>query len=104
MAKSGVDSFGLAEKGSQLQIQIYVNRRRDELDKEVLRSLPSLAVHRPRMRWVSPLEDRLPGEYHDASMLRALGLSELAPLLREFWPSGGARWDALAVVERPHRE
>ena len=99
-----VDKFGRAYKGSQLQVQIYVNRRRRELDGEVLKALPSLAVHRPRLYWVSPIEDRSFREYHDGDFLRAIGLSELAPLLKEFWPARGAHWDALAIVERGARD
>jgi hypothetical protein len=99
-SKRRVDKYGRAEKGSQLQIQIYVNRRRDELDRAALRALPSLAIWSPRLRWVSPLEDHLFKEYYDKEFLTSVGLGALAPLLRRFWPARGPHWDALAVIER----
>jgi len=35
-------------------------------------------------------------EYRDAAFLEAIGHPELAGALREFWPSRGPHWDALA--------
>ena len=49
------DSAGRAFAGSQLQIQIYVNRRQRELNEKIL---DTLMLHEPRattLRWVSPL-------------------------------------------------
>ena len=91
---------GWADAGSQLQIQIYVNRRPHELSERVLDALPSLASLNPRLRWVSPLEKEDFAEYGDEAFLGAVGLHRLAgKLVGEFWPRRGPCWDALAVVE-----
>ena len=91
---------GRADHGSQLQIQIYVNRRPHELSERVLDALPSLASLNPRLRWVSPLEKDDFAEYGDEAFLAAVGLQKLAGnLVGKFWPRRGPYWDALAVVE-----
>jgi hypothetical protein len=99
MAQRGkrVDDLGRAYAGSQLQLQIYVNRRPEELTQAVLDAL-FLASLDVRLHWVSPLESEKFAEYQDATFLRVLGLSGLAAELGKFWPSGGPVWDALAVV------
>jgi hypothetical protein len=48
------------------------------------------------IKWVSPLQDDQYSEYYDEEFLQALEISELKMPLREFWPAGGPRWDALA--------
>jgi hypothetical protein len=86
--------------GSQLQTQIYVNRRPGELSAVVLAALPSLAARTRLLGWVAPLEpDYL--EPRDDEFLRAIGRSDLARELREFWPPRGPVWDALAVAVLP---
>ena len=97
--RSRVDELGRAFAGSQLQIQIYVNRREEELYQAVLNALPSLASLSPRVHWVSPLESKKFIEYKDAEFLRAVGLAHLSPKLKELWPLRGPNWDALAAVE-----
>lgn len=99
--KRSTDRYGRARKGSQRQVQIYVNRRRKELDEACLKALPSLAVRDPRLRWVSPLETSRFKEYYDRDFLSAVGCKPLVPLLRQFWPDRGPHWDALAVVDSP---
>ncbi len=94
-----MDDLGRAHAGSQLQIQIYVNRRPAELSRHVLAALPSLASLGANIRWVSPLESERFVEYQDRAFLRAVGLEHLASRLSAFWPSGGPVWDALAAVE-----
>jgi len=94
-----VDSLGRAYAGSQLQIQLWVNRRSRELTQAVLAALPSLASLNPRIRWVSPLESAGFVEYQDREFLRAVALEGCAPQLSRFWPRGGPVWDALAAVE-----
>ena len=96
-----VDECGRAYAGSQLQIQIYVNRRSEELSRGVLRALPSLASLKARLTWVSPLEAEKFAEYQDRAFLAAVGLEHLARSLSNFWPPGGPVWDALAAVEIP---
>jgi hypothetical protein len=97
-AKPRADEAGKAFAGSRLQVQIYVNRHRSDLNAAVSRALPSLAIRNPELNWVSPLEERRFAEYHDTAFLEALGFAKLAPLLRSFWPAGGPHWDALAIV------
>jgi hypothetical protein len=101
MPKNGsrVDELGRAFAGSQLQIQIYVNRRQEELSQAVTNALPSLASLSTQLHWVSPLEKDKFAEYKDVDFLRALGLKHLAPKLKGFWPFRGPNWDALAAVE-----
>jgi hypothetical protein len=94
-----VDDLGRAYAGSQLQLQIWVNRQPDELSRRVVDALPSLASLNPRLHWVSPLEREKFVEYQDRAFLRALELESLDPQLKRFWPRGGPVWDALAAVE-----
>jgi hypothetical protein len=98
-APARVDHLGRAYAGSQLQIQIYVNRRSGELSRRIVEALPSLAPLSPRLRWVSPLECQKFSELQDREFLRALGLGHLDGQLRRFWPRGGPVWDALAAVD-----
>ena len=51
-----VDEFGRAYASSQFQIQIYVNRRSEDLSQKVIQGLPDLASLPPRLHWVSPLK------------------------------------------------
>jgi len=94
-----VDSLGQACAGSQLQIQLWVNRRSRELSQAVLAAFPSLASLNPKIRWVSPLESAGFVEYQDREFLHAVALERCAAALSRFWPRGGPVWDALAVVE-----
>jgi hypothetical protein len=64
----------------------------------VLSSLVPSPGPATKLQWVSPLAENLYREYQDAEFLQRLGLSNLAPALREFWPEGGPCWDALARV------
>jgi hypothetical protein len=97
----GVDTNGLAHAGSQRSLQLWVNRRGDDLSESIrdaLRhELPSSSV----IRWVSPLASKRYAEYHDTDFLRAVGYDRLSARLASFWPKGGPHWDALAVVEDP---
>jgi hypothetical protein len=96
-----VDSSGAARKGSQRQVQLYVNRHTKALDNSILDALPDLAALSPRLRWVSPLADKEYREYQDLDFLKALEIEHCGPILRASWPSGGPVWDALAIVEIP---
>lgn len=93
-----VDELGRAYAGSQLQIQTYVNRRREELDAVILRALPYLSQQGASLQWVSPLENDRFAEYQDEAFLAALGLLDFAGELAAFWPQGGPKWDALAKI------
>lgn len=93
------DEFGRAYAGSQLQLQIYGNRRVRELSQKIIQGLPSLASLDPCLHWVSPLENERFAEYQDTAFLKACGFEHLSSDLRKFWPRGGPVWDALARVE-----
>jgi hypothetical protein len=94
-----VDNFGMAYAGSQLQIQIYVNRRVKELSQKIIQGLPSLNSLSFRLDWVSPLEKEKFAEYQESAFLKAFGFENLTGALRSFWPRGGPVWDALASIE-----
>jgi hypothetical protein len=95
--KPRVDAQGRAFKGSQLQVQIYVNRREHELEQKLREELEALDQKAERFEWVSPLEVERFVEYQDVAFLRAVGLERLAPELAAFWPArGGPVWDGLA--------
>jgi hypothetical protein len=86
-----------AALGSQLQVQLYVERHSDELTKAVLDQVPDLAERADTLEWRAPLPPSF-DEPRDVAFLRALDLEHLAAALSEFWPSRGPVWDALAVV------
>lgn len=91
------DSDGHAHKGSQRQLQDFVNDTPSELNEGIFGAIASL----PRsacVRWVSPLKDKKYQEYSDAEFLAAVRQTALSFELRRFWPSGGPSWDALAIV------
>lgn len=91
------DDLGRAFAGSQLQVQIYVARRQAELSSAVAAVIqrPGLEEH---LRWVAPSEEQRFSEPNDGRFMEVLGLGEHKRKLREFWPTGGPHWDALAVV------
>ena len=93
------DDLGRAYAGSQLQIQIYANRRAKELSQKIIQGLPSFASLDPCLHWTSPLEKDKFAEYQDSAFLKACGFEHLSSVLRKFWPRGGPVWDALARVE-----
>lgn len=94
-----VDENGAAYAGSQLQTQLYVNRRTAELDTAIGAAFPSLDG--ATLEWRSPLAADRYAEYWDAAFLERLRLGEHADALRQFWPTGGPHWDALALVHLP---
>ena len=91
------DAQGRAYAGSQLQTQIYVNRRPSELSEAVASAIGD-TVDATAIEWRAPLENAGFEEPMDQSFLAALGLGEHGEALRAFWPSSGPRWDALAVA------
>jgi hypothetical protein len=95
-----VDDSGAANKGSQLQTQLYVNRRAEKLDAAIKKEFDELK--NARIEWKSPLASDSYREYWDVAFLKALGLDEHGGALQKFWPSGGPHWDALALVHREH--
>lgn len=88
-----------ARRGSQRQLQDYVNLHPEVLTEAILDQLP------PRMRelgarieWVSPLAREGYREYRDADFLERVGLGRFREQLADFWPSRGPCWDALGVI------
>lgn len=97
MADKRTDENGRAIKGSQFQVQTYVNERRAELDHAI--SGP-LGIDDWKLEWVSPLEAKNYKEYQDTAFLRAVDQAGRAPELAKFWPKGGPVWDALAIARK----
>lgn len=86
------DKDGRAFAGSQKQIQFYVNEQPAILNQAIEQAFGE-QLH---ACWVSPLAGERYSEYRDSRFLQALGYERLGPHLRDFWPAGGPRWDALA--------
>jgi len=90
---------GRAVRGSQRQLQDYVNEHPDVLSNAVLGQLPArMKELEARIRWVSPLAHDGYREYRDADFLERVGLLGFAKELAEFWPSMGPSWDGLGIV------
>lgn len=88
----------LAERGSQRQIQHYVNYAPEVLQDRIVSHVPTLPSHaRSPLTWMSPLKAIWLVEFRDRAFLEALGLGSHAAALKTFWPDGGPCWDALAV-------
>jgi hypothetical protein len=96
---SRTDSTGRAYAGSQKQIQTYVNQRTQVLNSAVAQSLSRYDLDEKDIHWVSPLAADRYSEYRDSEFLELVGLGQLAPRLREFWPQRGPCWDALARIQ-----
>jgi len=93
-----IDAEGRAFAGSQLQLQIYVNRRRAELDTAVTHALSLAGIAAAELDWRSPLERHGFRELQDSSFLRELGRDDLGEYLADFWPRSGPRWDGVAQI------
>lgn len=95
-----VDKNGAAYAGSQLQTQLYVNKRTAHLDVAIRGAFADLAD--ATFDWRSPLAGDHYAEYWDAAFLKLLELDEHVDALARFWPKrGGPHWDALALVTLP---
>jgi hypothetical protein len=97
MGEPRVDETGRAFKGSQRQVQTWVNERTAELNQSILAKLPDLAALEPQITWRSPLSEDNYREYADVAFLEQIGHGDLADDLAEFWPSRGPVWDGLAT-------
>ena len=86
-ATSRVDPLGAAYAGSQRQVQLYVNERRDELDAALRVVFADL--HDATFDWRSPLAEDRYAEYLDGAFLERVGIAEHRDALRAFWPAGG---------------
>jgi hypothetical protein len=89
---------GRAARGSQRQLQDYVNLYTQELNQAILSQLPE-ALRDRSIRWPSPLAEEEYREYQDGEFLQRLGLGSFSKQLAEFWPRGGPCWDALGQIE-----
>jgi hypothetical protein len=97
-----VDANGAAYAGSQLQTQLYVNERTDELDAAIRDAFDELGE--ATFEWRSPLAGDHYAEYSDAAFLKRLGLDDHVDALAKFWARrGGPHWDALALVHLPRQ-
>lgn len=85
-----------AARGSQLQVQLYVNREPAKLSAAVVGELPELDGR--ELCWVAPLEQAGFAEPCDRAFLKTIGCEHLATALTSFWPVRGPVWDALAVT------
>lgn len=93
---------GRASRGSQRQLQDYVNEHELALSHTLIEALPArFRELGASIQWVSPLAQHDYAEYRDVDFLRAVGLGEFARELAAFWPSGGPSWDALGIVSVP---
>jgi len=92
---------GRAARGSQRQLQDYVNLHTQELNQAILAQLPE-ALRDRSIRWVSPLVEEEYREYQDGEFLQRLGLGSFSKQMSDFWPRGGPCWDALGVIEPRH--
>lgn len=91
-----VDENGAAYAGSQLQTQLYVNKRTAQLDEAICVQFPELVA--AELEWRSPLAADGYREYWDAAFLERVDLGHRVAELKAFWPAGGPHWDALGVV------
>jgi hypothetical protein len=98
------DERGRAFAGSQLQLQIYVNRHPDQLAAAIVTALHPKPPLNTTIVWVSPLESERFIEYCDRDFLRVLGLSRFAEQLSNFWPKGGPSWDGLAICRHEDKD
>lgn len=83
-------------KGSLRWIQQAVNDGWATLEEPILARLTGATG----IEWKSPLESDDFAEYRDGDFLKLVGLSNLQPTLREFWPDRGPQWDALGVSDQ----
>src|SRR4051812_39438837 len=93
------DENGAAYAGSQLQTQLYVNKRTETLNDAIRETFPELTE--ASFQWRSPLAADGYAEYWDRAFLEAVELGHHSTDLKAFWPRGGPHWDALAVVNVP---
>jgi hypothetical protein len=84
------------KRGSLKWIQRCVNQHADVIDGPILARLDGARS----ISWRSPLLSDDFAEYRDADFLDLLGLSRLAPHLKDFWPNRGPQWDALGLSDK----
>ena len=85
---------GSPARRSKRWTQFYVNEQPEVLNRVILDACGLSETN--KVTWVSPLKDDDYAEYSDQDFIDKLELPQLEKPLREFWPTGGANWDALA--------
>ena len=80
------------KKGSLNDIQILVNSHSDLLNSKLKEKLQAISGN---INWLSPFEKDNYREFKDKEFIEKLELNLSFPL-NNFWPNGGAHWDALA--------
>ncbi len=85
-------------KGSLKQLQRLINQNQDLVNRLVQNHIEELKSH--QIQWMSPLEGNHYSEYTDNSFIERVGLNIKEIRLREFWPSRGPNWDALAKTDK----
>lgn len=98
-------NMGRAKRGSQRQLQDYVNLASESLDEAILSALPiKIQQNSPHIKWVSPVAIEQFREFRDAEFLWALGLGQFPKDLNTFWPELGPCWDALGILTTSLKE
>lgn len=87
-------------KGSLKNIQLLVNQNQ-ELVNDLLKTSFEELVNE-EIIWTSPTEQDDFAEYRDNDFLLKLGLNPADIPLKNFWPSRGPQWDALAKTKNGH--
>lgn len=97
--------MSLANKGSQYQLQKYVNVYPQELNNAILQSSPSLLAfinNSLEIQWKSPLIEDSYYEYQDdflkAIITDNIELQKNKLKLQDYWPRRGPVWDGIATV------
>lgn len=86
---------GFALRGSQMWLQVAVNRCPNVIDEAIAEALG--LAQGESIEWVSPLESDDFVEYRDRDFLERLGVHPLPRRrLEDFWSSRGPVWDGLA--------
>jgi hypothetical protein len=84
----------IGQKGSLKWIQILVNRVPEIVNAQIKHNL-SLPQDE-EIIWYSPKTEDQYAEYRDQSFIDLLDIKLVNRPLKEFWPSRGPQWDALA--------
>ena len=102
MADPRVDEHGRAHKGSQGQVQTWVNEHPGRAERgDSGRTARGSPHSRPKLRAdVAIARAGLP-RVHQRGVPRAGRPRQAVSKLAEFWPSGGPEWDGLAVYQEP---
>lgn len=96
------DRFIRRDKGSKLLIQHYVNRKQAELNKQILKSSPSLLAFADlslTIQWKSPLQKDNYREYRNEFLELVEEWKDKKSILETYWAKQGPHWDGIAVVK-----